>query len=91
MKLRNIITMLAIVVGLAVVTIATSVLLPRYYLIVETPENHTLTMTTSQVGPFVTEASCEKAAERLTEQLMRAENDNSLVDLRGYMVCVSSR
>ncbi len=76
-------------VGLAFVgMILIYALMPRYYLIVAFPEKPIV-----QLGPFATQASCERARQRIPEIVVGGEtlNQNGIDKLTAILGCVSSR
>jgi hypothetical protein len=75
---------LALILAISIFTPAKS-----YYLVNENPDKVNLSL--SQIGPFATLESCNKAGQLLTEEFARAEHDTSAVDVRGFMLCVPSR
>jgi hypothetical protein len=61
---------------------------PRYYLIVAFPEKPVV-----QLGPFATQASCDRARQQMSEILVSSEplEKKGREEITGVMDCVSSR
>jgi len=65
-------------------------LMPRYYLLLAPPN-----LPFIQMGPFATQAACERARQRITDAALAASDPNYPVPKRetisGTMLCLSSR
>ena len=67
-------------------------LMPRYYLIVVSPTSSDSPVSVVQLGPFATQAGCERARVRVPDAILGFDLTEEARELFSrHMVCVSSR
>ena len=67
-------------------------LMPRYYLIVASPTSSDSPVPVVQLGPFATQAGCERARLRVPDAMLGINLNEEIRELFSqHMVCVSSR